>query len=169
MRTRIIVFVGYDLVQLPVRVGRVDKDKIVELVIDAVGGAGNIKANGVCMTRLRLTTRDPSKVDDASLLAIPGVLGVRHRGGAGVEVVFGPRIVEDVWRAFVARTGIPRRTAGPSSPAWADGRRSPWCTVPPPPQAEGPRRWRPRPLPKGRVATRQPRTSRRRPAPREGW
>lgn len=84
-----------------------DKDKIAELVIDAVGGAGNIKANGVCMTRLRLTTRDPSKVDDASLLAIPGVLGVRHRGGAGVEVVFGPRIVEDVWRAFVARTGIP--------------------------------------------------------------
>lgn len=84
-----------------------DKDKIAERVIDAVGGAGNIKANGVCMTRLRLTMRDPSRVDDASLLAIPGVLGVRHRGRAGVEVVFGPRIVEDVWDAFVGRTRIP--------------------------------------------------------------
>ena len=84
-----------------------DKDQIADNVIQAVGGLDNIEANGVCMTRLRLSVYEPSKVSDDTLNEIPGVLGVRHRGEKGLEVVFGPRIVDEVWGAFVARTGLP--------------------------------------------------------------
>jgi 3-dehydroquinate dehydratase-2 len=85
----------------------VDKTLIAKHVIAAVGGLSNITANGVCMTRLRLHVKDPKEVDKNTLNAIPGVLGTTRRGTHGVEVVFGPRIVEDVWNAFVSQTGLP--------------------------------------------------------------
>ncbi|MCA1921332.1 PTS cellobiose/arbutin/salicin transporter subunit IIBC [Buttiauxella noackiae] len=45
-------------------------------IVDAVGGAGNVKAVTHCMTRLRFVLNDDSRVDAAQLKAISGVLGV---------------------------------------------------------------------------------------------
>ncbi|WP_064555373.1 PTS cellobiose/arbutin/salicin transporter subunit IIBC [Buttiauxella noackiae] len=45
-------------------------------IVDAVGGAGNVKAVTHCMTRLRFVLNDDSRVDAAQLKTISGVLGV---------------------------------------------------------------------------------------------
>ncbi len=51
-------------------------DKIIEEVVVAVGGEGNIEACTNCMTRLRLTLKDDSNVDRQQIKAITGVFGL---------------------------------------------------------------------------------------------
>ena len=55
-----------------------------------LGGADNIRDVDCCATRLRVTVRDGSKVDDA-LLKATGAAGVIKRG-EGVQVVYGPQV-----------------------------------------------------------------------------
>jgi 3-dehydroquinate dehydratase-2 len=75
-------------------------------VLACVGGRNNILSNSLCMTRLRLRLADPKTVDSNALEAIPGVLGLATRGSDGLEVVFGPLLVQDVYAAFVKLTGL---------------------------------------------------------------
>lgn len=63
-------------------------------------------SNAVCMTRLRVTLNDPQIVDYDALGDIQGVLGTATRGTTGIEVVFGPRVIEGIYHAFIALTGI---------------------------------------------------------------
>lgn len=65
--------------------GRLDKAR--QLVL-AFGGARNLAGLDACITRLRITVRDSSRVDQARLKALgaSGVLVV----GNGVQAVFGP-------------------------------------------------------------------------------
>lgn len=58
-------------------------------VVLAFGGAENIDVLDACITRLRVTVKDPKRVDQARLKALgaSGVLVV----GNGVQAVFGPR------------------------------------------------------------------------------
>ena len=89
------------------RKGRdVDREQIAEEVLAAVGGRDNVTANDICMTRLRILTQDPSRVDTEQLSAARGVLGFVQRGSNGIEVVFGPGKVEAVHGALVRLTGI---------------------------------------------------------------
>ena len=83
-----------------------DRDQIAQEVLAAVGGKGNVTANDICMTRLRILTEDPSLVDTDQLSAARGVLGFVKRGANGIEVVFGPGKVEAVHEALVRLTGI---------------------------------------------------------------
>lgn len=76
------------------------KQSIAQAVLDAVGGRDNIMKNEVCMTRLRITLNDPQQVNDELLNDIPEVLGTVGRGSNGIEVVFGPRLIEDVNASF---------------------------------------------------------------------
>lgn len=57
-------------------------------LVQAFGGADNLELIDACVTRLRVTVRDPKKVDAARLkdLGAAGVLMV----GNGVQAVFGP-------------------------------------------------------------------------------
>lgn len=57
-------------------------------VIEALGGAGNIRELDSCITRLRLVLADPGKVDEAALRR-QGAMGVVRLGGGAVQVVFG--------------------------------------------------------------------------------
>ena len=84
---------------------QVSTDRIAELVLDNVGGRDNVLSNSLCMTRLRLRLADPEAVDTASLEEIPGVLGLAARGSNGIEVVFGPRLINEVYNSFVSLTG----------------------------------------------------------------
>ena len=81
-------------------------DEIAEAVLTALGGRDNVSANTVCMTRLRVTLRDPHQVDFQALNAVTGVLGTATRGSNGLEVVFGPRIIDGVYHAFLRLTGL---------------------------------------------------------------
>ncbi|CQD40648.1 PTS cellobiose/arbutin/salicin transporter subunit IIBC [Yersinia mollaretii] len=49
---------------------------VSQLIVDAIGGVGNIGTVTHCMTRLRFVLNDDSAVDLAKLKAISGVLGV---------------------------------------------------------------------------------------------
>lgn len=63
-------------------------------------------SNSVCMTRLRVTLKDPNAVDYETLGDVQGVLGTATRGRNGLEVVFGPRVIDGIYHAFIALTGI---------------------------------------------------------------
>ena len=90
---------------------------IARNVIEAVGGAHNVLASTVCMTRLRMTLRNTSAVAVDSLTQIPGVLGVIGRGDRGIEVVFGPAVVDGVYQQFCKLVGNRSEEVSPSSSA----------------------------------------------------
>ena len=83
-----------------------DKDVVAHEVLEALGGRGNVLSNAVCMTRLRVTVADPQIVDYELLGDVQGVLGTATRGNNGLEVVFGPRVIDDIYHAFINLTGI---------------------------------------------------------------
>ena len=99
--------------------------QIARDVLAAVGGAKNVTANDICMTRLRLLTEDPSLVDTEQLSGTSGVLGIVKRGTNGVEVVFGPGKVDGVHDAIAGLTGLDSDAAdfSPDAPAEADALR----------------------------------------------
>jgi len=56
--------------------------------IEALGGRENIREIDGCITRLRATLVDPSKVDEAKLRAA-GMIGRPVRMGNGIQIVVG--------------------------------------------------------------------------------
>jgi 3-dehydroquinate dehydratase-2 len=82
-----------------------DKDEVARAVLVALGGADNVLTNTVCMTRLRVTLASPEQVDYEQLADVRGVLGTASRGNNGLEVVFGPRIIDGIYHAFIKLTG----------------------------------------------------------------
>ena len=80
--------------------------QIAKEVLAAVGGTSNVTGNDLCMTRLRITTEDPSLVDSDQIASMRGVLGIVERGKQGIEVVFGPGRAEEVHDAIADLTGI---------------------------------------------------------------
>ena len=80
--------------------------EIAQSVLAALGGRSNVLTNTVCMTRLRVTLRNPQTVDFEALTSVPTVLGTSTRGANGLEVVFGPRVIDGIYHAFLALTGI---------------------------------------------------------------
>lgn len=99
--------------------------QIARDVLAAVGGAKNVTANDICMTRLRLLTEDPSLVDTEQLSGTSGVLGIAKRGTNGVEVVFGPGKVDGVHDAIAGLTGLDSDAAdfSPDAPTESDALR----------------------------------------------
>lgn len=83
-----------------------NKSEVARLVLHALGGRDNVLTNAVCMTRLRITLANPSMVDFETLGDIQGVLGTALRGQNGIEVVFGPRVIDEIYRGFTKLTGI---------------------------------------------------------------
>lgn len=63
---------------------------VSELILDGLGGSENITSLDCCATRLRVTVKDSSIVED-SLLKQSGAAGVIKRG-SGVQVVYGPQV-----------------------------------------------------------------------------
>ena len=73
-----------------------DSQQAAQNVLLAIGGSDNLVSNEVCMTRLRLTVTDPTRIDTEQLGNLQGVLGIVGRGINGIEVVFGPNIAQQV-------------------------------------------------------------------------
>ncbi|RAX20145.1 MULTISPECIES: PTS transporter subunit EIIC [unclassified Actinomyces] len=68
-------------------------------LIEYMGGEANILAAAHCYTRLRLTARDPSKIDEAAISGRDGVLGLVKRNGQ-YQIVIGPDAT-DLYHEFV--------------------------------------------------------------------
>ncbi|NMM97242.1 glucose PTS transporter subunit IIA [Bifidobacterium olomucense] len=58
-------------------------------IIEALGGAGNIRELTHCATRLHVTLADESKADLARIEAVRGVLGAFPRAGGRYQVIIG--------------------------------------------------------------------------------
>ena len=82
-----------------------DAKKVASEILNKVGQKENVVSNATCMTRLRLTVADTSKVDVAGLKDVDSVLGVVERE-QGVQIVLGPGKVTEVGREFAELTGI---------------------------------------------------------------
>ncbi|MET8581119.1 PTS transporter subunit EIIC [Streptomyces collinus] len=99
---------------------RNDPASTAAAVLARAGGPGNVTSVAHCMTRLRLAVADPAAVDAEGLRALPGVLGV-VTDGAGVQIVLGPGVVEEVTartEALVREAApAPARPAGPGDGA----------------------------------------------------
>ncbi|MGN0070583.1 MAG: PTS transporter subunit EIIC [Atopobiaceae bacterium] len=79
----------------------VDNQKIAEGVLANVGGADNIASATHCMTRLRLTFKDKSKVDSEEIKKITGVLGINW-AGEQCQVIIGQNVPK-VYDAVLAK------------------------------------------------------------------
>ena len=75
-----------------------DYRKIIDEVVNLVGGKGNIKAYASCMTRLRITVVDLERVDMVSLKKVEGILGI-NENAEELQLIFGPGKVK---KAYIA-------------------------------------------------------------------
>ena len=58
--------------------------------MEGLGGKDNLVNVDCCATRLRVTVKDSSKVNDATLKE-SGASGI-IKSGSGVQVIYGPRV-----------------------------------------------------------------------------
>lgn len=79
-------------------------EQLAQKILELVGGKENISANLTCMTRLRLTINDKSKVDMDGLKQLDGVLGVVEADT--LQIVLGPGKVNKVGAPFAELTGL---------------------------------------------------------------
>lgn len=77
--------------------------RIAREIYENVGGTQNVKKLILCMTRVRMTIIDDSKVNLAGLKAIDGVMGVVE--DETLQVVIGPGTVNKVAQAMVETVG----------------------------------------------------------------
>lgn len=67
-----------------------DKTSQPERIIALLGGRENITLVDACMTRLRVSVKDPSKVSDIDEWKKEGALGLFKKGN-GIQAVYGPK------------------------------------------------------------------------------
>ncbi len=65
-------------------------DSQAERIIELLGGRENITLVDACMTRLRVTVKEPSKVKDIEAWKKEGALGLLKKGN-GIQAVYGPK------------------------------------------------------------------------------
>ncbi|KWF83895.1 hypothetical protein WL94_22985 [Burkholderia cepacia] len=85
---------------------------LARAILDAIGGARNVRNHTHCMTRLRVNLVDPALADPAALRQLPGVLGLV--AGDPLQVVIGPGAVKQVWSAFAQ--ALSEHDAGDADP-----------------------------------------------------
>ncbi|HHJ8191220.1 TPA: PTS transporter subunit IIBC [Streptococcus pyogenes] len=67
-----------------------DSNSQVVQIVNLLGGAGNIDDVDACMTRLRVTVKDPAKVGAEDDWKKAGAIGLIQKGN-GVQAVYGPK------------------------------------------------------------------------------
>lgn len=78
---------------------------LVQGILDNVGGKDNVTSITNCMTRVRMTLRDESKVNEASLKKVEGVMGV-VKSDNQYQVVVGPGTSTKVAQSLSQITGV---------------------------------------------------------------
>lgn len=83
---------------------KTDIKKIAAEIFDGAGGMDNVESVVHCMTRVRMSIRDDTKVNQEKLKAIPGVLGVVD--DEQLQVIVGPGKVNKVAQEMVSMAGV---------------------------------------------------------------
>ena len=65
-------------------------DMTSALILKGLGGKDNLSDVDCCATRLRVTVKDPEKVEDP-MLKQSGASGIIHKGN-GIQVIYGPKV-----------------------------------------------------------------------------
>ncbi|MBT2218141.1 PTS transporter subunit EIIC [Virgibacillus dakarensis] len=91
------------------------EQRLAREIYDKVGGIGNVEKLIHCMTRVRMTIKDYSKVDMDGLKSLDGVLGVVEDDT--LQVIVGPGIVNKVANIMVADAGVKLGEAFPDKPS----------------------------------------------------
>ncbi len=78
-------------------------------VLKAVGGKDNIEFAAHCATRLRLNLKDESKLDEAAVKAVSGVIGL-NKVGKQYQVIIGQN-VDSVYQYFCDEAGLKAEAA----------------------------------------------------------
>lgn len=73
--------------------------ELVSKIVKYLGGKANIASHTHCMTRLRITTHDDSRVLTDKIKNLKGIMGVVKKGNQW-QIVIGPN-VEEVYNSFV--------------------------------------------------------------------
>lgn len=97
-----------------------DERNTAELVLSAIGGKQNVVENTICMTRLRIKVDNPELVDRDALNAITSVLGMTRRGTNGIEVVFGPNVIDEIYANFRELCSLSQDMEQGTTPAMAN-------------------------------------------------
>lgn len=87
-----------------------DSNSQVVQIINLLGGAGNIDDVDACMTRLRVTVKDPAKVGAEDDWKKAGAMGLIQKGN-GVQAVYGPKadiLKSDIQDLLDSRALIPK-------------------------------------------------------------
>jgi len=71
--------------------GHSHSDTISMLILEGIGGKDNLSDVDCCATRLRITVKDTSKINDEKLKAT-GALGIIHRGNS-IQIIYGPHVL----------------------------------------------------------------------------
>jgi len=79
--------------------------EIARSVLEQVGGVTNIDTLQHCMTRLRLTLRNPEQVNVEKIKAIPGVAGIVHSSNQ-LQIILGPGTAAQVAQEIAKETGV---------------------------------------------------------------
>lgn len=80
------------------------QQKMAEEILAALGGEGNLKRIGHCMTRLRVLLKDDTKADFDQLKQVEGVMGVVP--DETIQIVIGPGTVNRVTEEMSQMTGL---------------------------------------------------------------
>lgn len=78
--------------------------ELAKLIIDKVGGEGNVKSLTHCATRLRFNLKDDQKAEEKTLKNTPGIMGVVNKGGQ-YQVIIGSD-VGNVYKEIINQTNI---------------------------------------------------------------
>lgn len=81
-----------------------NEQRLAEEIAEQIGGLDNVKSINHCMTRLRLTLKDDSKVNVQVLKKITGVMGVIE--DETLQIVVGPGTVNKVVDVMSKSTGL---------------------------------------------------------------
>lgn len=94
-------------------------EELASALLPLVGGADNVADIANCITRMRVNLVDRSLVDDTSLRAVPGVLGIIE--DETYQIVLGPGAVNKVTKAFTDQVSAERSRAGAGAARAAGG------------------------------------------------
>lgn len=78
--------------------------KMIDSILESIGGKDNIVSATHCFTRLRLEFKDSSLVDDGKVRGISGVTGINRRGKE-YQIIIGTE-VGNVYDEFIQVTGL---------------------------------------------------------------
>lgn len=79
-------------VQLEEKVKKSNTSSLTSTIIQGLGGSGNIEDVDCCMSRLRVTVKDGSLIDEA-ILKLTEPMGIVRPDPLRIQVIYGPKVI----------------------------------------------------------------------------